>query len=68
MHDEKNYSLVYFGAGWDMKPLNDESYKKITNFIFIDALQDSNYYDRKCAGYQKSNDKDTFMSTINKNL
>ena len=50
---KKNYSLVYFGAGWDFKPINDQVYKKFNHFIFIDSLPMMPHYEPGMPGYEK---------------
>ena len=56
--------LVYFGAGWDVKPVNKKLYKKFNHFIFIDALPDLIHYDPGMPGYEKSKDFDSFLATL----
>ena len=61
---KKNYSLVYFGAGWDFKPINDQVYKKFNHFIFIDSLPMMPRYEPGMPGYEKSKDREAFIKTL----
>ena len=61
---KKNYSLVYFGAGWDFKPINDQVYKKFNHFIFIDSLPMMPHYEPGMLGYEKSKDREAFIKTL----
>lgn len=61
---KKNYSLVYFGAGWDFKPINDQVYKKFNHFIFIDSLPMMPHYEPGMPGYEKSKDREAFIKTL----
>ena len=54
-------SLVYFGAGWDFKPLSNAQFDKINNFIFIDAQPRLSHYEPGQRGYKKSKN---FVKTI----
>ena len=58
------YTLVYFGAGWDFKPVSDPYYSKFNHFIFIDALPKLPHYDPDQAGYEKSKDREAFIKTL----
>lgn len=58
--------LVYFGAGWDFKPVNKKLYKKFNHFIFIDALPDLIHYEPGMPGYEKSKDNNSFLTTLKK--
>ena len=60
----ESYSLVYFGAGWDFKPINDQVYKKFNHFIFIDSLPMMPHYEPGMPGYEKSKDKEAFIKTL----
>lgn len=62
----ENNVLVYFGAGWDFKPVNKKLYKKFNHFIFIDALPDLIHYDPGMPGYENSKDLKSFLSTLKK--
>ena len=61
---KKNHSLVYFGAGWDFKPINDQVYKKFNHFIFIDSLPMMPHYEPGMPGYEKSKDREAFIKTL----
>ena len=61
---KKNYSLVYFGAGWDFKPINDQVYKKFNHFIFIVSLPMMPHYEPGMPGYEKSKDREAFIKTL----
>jgi hypothetical protein len=61
---EKDYAIVYFGAGWDFKPINNPLYKKINHFIFVDSLPNLSHYEKGQAGYEKSKDKEAFINTL----
>ena len=60
----KNYTLVYFGAGWDFNPINDPVYKKFNHFIFIDSLPNLSHYEPGQSGYEKSKDRKSFINTV----
>ena len=60
----KNYTLVYFGAGWDFNPINDPVYKKFNHFIFIDSLPNLSHYEPGQSGYEKSKDRKSFINTL----
>ena len=60
----KSYSLVYFGAGWYFKPINDQVYKKFNHFIFIDSLPMMPHYEPGMPGYEKSKDREAFIKTL----
>ena len=60
----KSYSLVYFGAGWDFKPINDPVYKKFNHFIFIDSLPMMPHYEPGMPGDEKSKDREAFIKTL----
>ena len=62
----KSYSLVYFGAGWNLKFLDDPTYKKFNHFILIDALPKLQHYNPDQEGYKKSKDKKSLIATIKK--
>ena len=61
-----NYSLVYFGAAWDFKPVRDPLYRRFNDFIFIDALPDMTHYEKGMNGYEKCKDRDSFINTLKK--
>lgn len=58
--------LVYFGVGWDFKPVNKRLYEKFNHFIFIDALPDMIHYEPGTPGYEKSKDLESFLITLKK--
>ena len=60
----KNYTLVYFGAGWDFNPINDPVYNKFNHFIFIDSLPNLSHYEPGQSGYEKSKDRKSFINTL----
>ena len=60
----KNYTLVYFGAGWDFNLINDPVYKKFNHFIFIDSLPNLPHYEPGQSGYEKSKDRKSFINTL----
>ena len=64
----KNYSLVYFGAGWDFNPINDPVYKKFNHFIFINSLPNLSHYEPGQSGYEKSKDRKSFINTLKMQL
>lgn len=57
-------SLMYFGAGWDMKPLTKKDYRPFKRFIFIDALPNLSHYQPNQAGYANARDRQSFVSKI----
>ena len=71
-----NNSLVYFGAGWDFRPIidfginrkgllaEDEAYNKFNNFIFIDALPNLSHYEPGTSGYEKSKNEEALIKTL----
>ena len=62
----KGYTLVYFGAGWDFKPINDSTYSKFNHFIFIDALHVPKllHSEPGMSGYEKSKNREAFINTL----
>ena len=74
--NETNYSLAYFGAGWDFKPIRDfginrkgllaedGAYNKFNHFIFIDALPKLSHYEPGMSGYEKSKNKEALIKTL----
>ena len=60
------YTLVYFGAGWDFKPVSDSTYSKFNHFVFIDALPKLSHYEPDMFGYEKSKDRRSFIKTLKK--
>jgi len=68
--------LLYFGAGWDMTPLNFVKLtngKKITKqtvnkFVFVDALPKLSHYSPDQIGYTKSNNEKNFIGEIERNI
>jgi len=56
--------LVYFGAGWDFKPVNNPLFSKFKHFIFIDSLPKLSHYEIGCSEYEKSKNKEVFIKTI----
>ena len=58
------YTLVYFGAGWDFKPVNNPLFSKFNHFIFIDSLPKLNHYNEGTPGYEKSKDIKVFLETL----
>ena len=66
MVKQENHSLLYFGAGWDFKPISDPTYTKFNHFIFIDALPKIPHYEPGMRGYEKSKDETSFINTLKK--
>ena len=60
----KGYTLTYFGAGWDFKPVNNELYDKFNHFIFIDSLPKLSHYEPGMSGYNKCKDRESFIKTL----
>ena len=63
----KNYTLVYFGAGWDIKSTNKQIFKKFNHFIFVDSLPKLSHYEPGMSGYEKSKDEDSLINTLKNN-
>ena len=63
----KNYTLVYFGVGWDIKSANKQIFKKFNHFIFVDSLPKLSHYEPGMAGYEKSKDEDSLINTLKNN-
>ena len=57
-------SLVYWGAGWDMKPLSKPIFKSFNHFIFIDALPKLPHHTPNQHGYKDSKDRESFVYAI----
>ena len=57
-------TLVYFGAGWDMLPLNMKDYAKFTKFLFIDALPKLSHYNPDQAGYEFAKDEESYIRKL----
>ena len=55
---------MYFGAGWDFKPVNNKLYDKFNHFIFIDSLPNLSHYEPGMAGYEKSKNVLVFVNTL----
>ena len=62
--DIKGYTLTYFGAGWDFKPVSNKIYSKFTHFIFIDSLPKLSHYEPGMSGYNKCKDRESFIKTL----
>lgn len=61
---KQNYTIVYYGAGWDFRPVNMQLFQKINHFIFIDALPKLQHYQPNTVGYNYSKDRKTFINTL----
>ena len=62
----EGHTLLYFGAGWDFKPVSEPIYSKFNHFIFIDSLPKSSHYEPGMPGYEKSKNKEAFIKTLKK--
>jgi len=62
----EGHTLLYFGAGWDFKPVSEPIYSKFNHFIFIDSLPKSSHYEPGIPGYEKSKNKEAFIKTLKK--
>ena len=60
----KNYTLLYFGSGWDFRPTSNPIHKKFDHFIFIDSLPKLAHYEPGMPGYEKSKDRTSFINTL----
>ena len=60
----KDPTLLYFGAGWDFKPLSNPDYHKFTHLVFIDALPNTAQYRPGQVGYSLSKDRISFVNTL----
>ena len=59
-------TLLYFGAGWDFKPVSEPIYSKFNHFIFIDSLPKLSHYEPGMPGYEKSKNNEAFIKTLKK--
>ena len=59
-----DYSLVYFGAGWDFSPISKKIYNKFNHHIYIDALPNLIHYKPGTVGYNKCKDRESFINTL----
>jgi hypothetical protein len=57
-------TLVYFGAGWDMLPLNMKDYSKFAKYLFIDALPKLSHYNPDQSGYEFTKDEDSYIRKL----
>ena len=62
----KSHTLVYFGSGWDFKPVSNSIFNKFNHFIFIDSLPKLSHYEPGVTGYEKSKDREAFIKTLKK--
>lgn len=67
MSDMTELTLVNFGAGWDMQPLNKKDYGPFKHFIFIDAMPNLSHYQPNQAGYAYARDRQGFVAKITEN-
>ena len=58
------YTLVYFGSGWDFKPVTNHIYRKFNNYIFIDSLPDLPHYKPDTYGYERCKSRRSFIKTL----
>lgn len=57
-------AILYYGAGWDARPLSMKEFKGLDYFIFVDALPKLPHYTPGQMGYPKSKDEESFVKAI----
>ena len=62
----KGHTLLYFGAGWDFKPVSKSIFSKFNHFIYIDSLPKLSHYEPGMVGYEKSKNEEAFINTLKK--
>ena len=67
-HDKnpEGHTLLYFGPGWDFKPVIKPIFSKFNHFIYIDSLPKLSYYEPGMAGYDKTKNEEAFINTLKK--
>ena len=66
--DQAGETLVYFGAGWDMRALGKKDFNRFKRHLYIDALPQLQHYEDGQAGYAKSKDLPSFIEAISTSL
>jgi hypothetical protein len=61
-------SMVYFGAGWDMKFLKASYLRNFKHYILVDALPKLSHYEKGTAGYEKANSEKSFILSIKQSI
>ena len=50
----EGHTLLYFGAGWDFKPVKKSIFSKFNHFIYIDSLPKLSHYEPGMPGMKKA--------------